>query len=227
MNEKELIQKVCENINLQNINSNDYIEFLNQYTIFFKAIYERLKQLENKAIDDQQYFLGNIVFSFGTDELTNPYSNYYDMLNKIDESLGHPNNNYHNGLFKYKIMYECLQNLLIENNYQISTNDCFKEITLACLKKIGFDNVKTTEFGNSIIFKIDIASRINKYFTEFNKLSFEYIKQNYGYGTLVVDNNASNHYIKCKIMEFENSNFDKYADNDDNPYCTNINKIKG
>lgn len=226
MNEKELIQKVCEDMSLQNINSNDYMEFLNQYTIFFKAIYERLKQLENKAIDDQQYFLGNTVFSFGTDELTNPYNNYYDMLNKIDESLGHSNNNYHNGLFKYKVMYEGLQNLLIGNNYQISTNDCFKEITLACLKKIGFEDVKTCEFGSSVIFKIDIASRINKYYTEFKKISFEYIKQNYGYGTIVFDNNATNNYIRNKITEFENNNLGKYTDSNNNSHCTNISKIK-
>lgn len=226
MNEKELIQKVCENMNLQNINSNNYTDFLNQYTIFFKAIYKRIKQLESKALDDQEYFLGNIVFSFGTDELVNPYSNYYDMLNKIDEVLGHPNNNYYNGLFKYRVMYEGLQKFLKENNYQIPTNDCFKEITLACLKSIGFDSVKISRFGNSIIFKIDVVSRINKYFTEFNKFSFEYIKQNYGNGTLVVDNNATNNYIKNKIMEFENHNTNKYTDNDNNPYCTNINKIK-
>lgn len=143
---------------------NVYEDFKREYTIFIKLLYDRLKACEADCLDSCRVYLGDSVFSFGTDEFVCEYKEFAETLASIDEALGRDYNpsKYSNPLVMFRNMYNNFFYLIGGNSNARESLDKFAELTKSCLGRIGFDQVKTNYFLGALIFEIDNCSRIAK-----------------------------------------------------------------
>lgn len=141
-----------------------YENFIREFTIFIKLLFERLKQSESNCLENCRTELNYSVTSFGTDEFTHEYKEWAETLASIDEAMGrnYNPNMYKNPLVTFRNMYENFYYLIGGNLNNRAHMELFAELTKRCLGRIGFDHVKTNYFMGAIIFEIDNCSRIVK-----------------------------------------------------------------